>query len=264
MSFQTKLLYLYPFPHLASLLLFLFFHWSLKKKFKYYLLFFGNLNLFLLFVLFSFRYSCDPSFVFLFLFFIYFYWSIVDLQALLVAQLVKNLPAMWETWVWSLGWERIWLQCRRPEFDTWVGKIPWGRERLPTPVLWPREIHGLYSPWDCKELDTTQWLSLSELTYNAVNSCDTVKWFSYMYVYIYVSIYIHLKIFFSTIVYHAHAQLLSHLTLWDPCSPSGIICPWDYPGKNTGVGCHFLLRGSFRPRDRTHVSCVPCAGRQIL
>ena len=25
--------------------------------------------------------------------------------ASLVAQLVKNLPAMWETWVWSLGWE---------------------------------------------------------------------------------------------------------------------------------------------------------------
>ena len=23
----------------------------------------------------------------------------------LAAQLVKNLPAMWETWVWSLGWE---------------------------------------------------------------------------------------------------------------------------------------------------------------
>ena len=29
----------------------------------------------------------------------------VDLGASLVAQLVKNLPAMWETWVWSLGWE---------------------------------------------------------------------------------------------------------------------------------------------------------------
>ena len=26
-------------------------------------------------------------------------------QASLVAQLVKNLPAMWETWVRSLGWE---------------------------------------------------------------------------------------------------------------------------------------------------------------
>ena len=27
---------------------------------------------------------------------------------------------------------------------------------LPTPVFWPGEFHGLYSPWDCKELDTTE------------------------------------------------------------------------------------------------------------
>ena len=39
------------------------------------------------------------------------------------------------------------LQCWRPGFDTWVGKIPWRKERLPTPVFWPREFHGLYSPW---------------------------------------------------------------------------------------------------------------------
>ena len=42
-----------------------------------------------------------------------------------------------------------------PRFDPWVGKIPWRRERLPTPVFWPRE-HGLYSPLGCKELDTTE------------------------------------------------------------------------------------------------------------
>ena len=29
------------------------------------------------------------------------------------------------------------------------------------------------------------------------------------------------------------------------------LCPWDFPGKNTGVGCHFLLRGSSQPRDWT-------------
>ena len=29
-------------------------------------------------------------------------------------------------------------------FDPWVGKIPWRREKLPTPVFWPREFHGLY------------------------------------------------------------------------------------------------------------------------
>ena len=52
------------------------------------------------------------------------------------------------------------LQCGRPGFDPWVGKIPWRREWLPTPVFWPGESHGLYSPWGCKESDTTEWLSL--------------------------------------------------------------------------------------------------------
>ena len=27
--------------------------------------------------------------------------------------------------------------------------------------------------------------------------------------------------------------------------PARLLCPWDAPGKNTGVGCHFLLQGSF-------------------
>ena len=46
--------------------------------------------------------------------------------ASLVAQLVENLPAMQETWVRSL-----------------VQKDPLEKERLPTPVFWPREFHGL-------------------------------------------------------------------------------------------------------------------------
>ena len=43
--------------------------------------------------------------------------------------------------------------------QSWVGKIPWRRERLPTPVLWPREFNGLY-PWGLKERDMTEPLSL--------------------------------------------------------------------------------------------------------
>ena len=46
-----------------------------------------------------------------------------------------------------------------------LGSIPWRRERLATPVFWPGEFHGLYSPWGHKELDTTEWLSLSHLFY---------------------------------------------------------------------------------------------------
>ena len=62
----------------------------------------------------------------------------------LVAQLVKNPPAVQETQLQSLAWEG-----------------PWRRERLPTPVFWPGEFHGLYSPWGLKESDRTERLSLS-------------------------------------------------------------------------------------------------------
>ena len=51
--------------------------------------------------------------------------------------------------------KRICLQCRRPGFDPWVGN-PWRRERLPTPVFWPGEFHGLHSPWGCKESYTIE------------------------------------------------------------------------------------------------------------
>ena len=49
---------------------------------------------------------------------------------------------------------RIHLPCGRPGLDPWVGKIPWRRECLPTPVFWPGEFHGLYTPWGHKESDT--------------------------------------------------------------------------------------------------------------
>ena len=62
--------------------------------------------------------------------------------------------------------KNICLQCRRPWFNLWVGKICWRREWQPTPIFLPGEIHGqwslaVYSPWDHKELDTTEWLTLS-------------------------------------------------------------------------------------------------------
>ena len=54
----------------------------------------------------------------------------------------------------------------------------------------------------------------------------------------------------------------SCLTLWPQgLLPARLLCPIDFSGKNTGVSCHFLLRGSSRPRDRT---CVSCIGRWIL
>ena len=65
------------------------------------------------------------------------------------------------TW-WLRGYS-ICLQCRRPGFDTWAGKIPWKRKWQPTSVFLPGESHGQrslasYSPWGHmdRESDTTE------------------------------------------------------------------------------------------------------------
>ena len=105
--------------------------------------------------------------------------------------MVKNLPAMQETQVLSLGWkdpletemathssilawEIPWWASQvvllvknllaiegdvRRGFDPWVGKIPW-KAWQPTAVFLPGEFHGQrnledYSPWGHKESDTT-------------------------------------------------------------------------------------------------------------
>ena len=46
---------------------------------------------------------------------------------------------------WWRSWWRIRLQCRRPGFHPSVGKIPWRREWLPTPVFWPRGFTPTHS-----------------------------------------------------------------------------------------------------------------------
>ena len=61
--------------------------------------------------------------------------------------MARNPPAIWETWVQSLGWEDP-------------------LEKGMAPVFWPREFHGQrnlagYSSWGQKESDTTEQLSLS-------------------------------------------------------------------------------------------------------
>ena len=64
--------------------------------------------------------------------------------AFLVAQMVKNLPAVQEDWI-----------C------PWVSKIPWRKEWPPTPVFLPGEFHEQrnlmgYNPWSLKESHMTE------------------------------------------------------------------------------------------------------------
>ena len=73
--------------------------------------------------------------------------------ASLLAQIVKNPPAMRETWAQS-----------------WIGRIPWRRAWQPTPVLLPGESCGQkhlegHSPWGHRELDTPERLSKQSICF---------------------------------------------------------------------------------------------------
>ena len=65
---------------------------------------------------------------------------------------VKNPPAMWETCIRSLGWEDPLEKEKAIHSSILVWRIPWT------------------SPWNCKELDTTEGLSLSFFTYPTLSS----------------------------------------------------------------------------------------------
>ena len=46
-------------------------------------------------------------------------------RASIMAQLVKNLPAMWETWVQSLGWEDLLEKAKATHSSSLAWRIPW-------------------------------------------------------------------------------------------------------------------------------------------
>ena len=66
-------------------------------------------------------------------------------------------------------------------FSAWVGKIPWRKEWLSTPIFLPGESHGQrslvgYSPWDHKESDMTEQLTFhTHFSYSQRESRQTVK-----------------------------------------------------------------------------------------
>ena len=66
--------------------------------------------------------------------------------ASLVAQLGKNLPAMRETWVQSVGWEDLLEKGKATHSSILAWRIPWS-----------------ISPWGCKELDMSEQLSQLDL-----------------------------------------------------------------------------------------------------
>ena len=123
---------------------------------------------------------------------------IVSESASLVAQLVKNPPAMWETWVWSLGWEDL-LEKGKAAHSLYLGFLcgSAGKEsacnvgdlglilglgRSPGEGKgYPLQYSGLENSMDCivhqmaKSWTQLKWLSMHSCTHKVLFSGDQIN-----------------------------------------------------------------------------------------
>ena len=120
-----------------------------------------------------------------------------------------------------------WLHChcrrhKRYRFDPWVWKILWRKKWYPTPVFLPGKFYsqriygGLYSPWGCKDPDTTVHLS---------TVCSSLDW--------------------KFLTYRFAVKVKLKVTQSCPtlCYPMG--CTVYSPGQNIGVASHSFLQEIF-------------------
>ena len=112
---------------------------------------------------------------------LFFNWRIIAF----LAQLAKNLPAVWETWVWSLDWDDPLEKGKAIHSSILAWRIP--------------------SPWSHKKLDTTEQLSLCNWFIGymvalqcCVSFCWVTKWMDQLHAYLILSFLDFLPIMVTT------------------------------------------------------------------
>ena len=140
-----------------------------------------------------------------------------------VAQLVKNLPAMRETWVWSLGW-----------------KIPWRRGWQSTAVFLPGK-----SPWteepgglQCMERVRHDWATNTFIPFSYFSICKLFKKSEYC---------------------SSHVALLGHLSL--SCLQV-LNLGGGFPWHSVLLGTERHPLGS-QQRSARSVGCAPCSNQAM-
>ena len=145
-----------------------------------------------------------------------------------VAQTVKRLPTMQETQVQSLGQEDL-LEKETATYSSILAwKIPWMEEPGRATV------HGV----------AKSWTRLSDFTFLL----------SFM---IWSTLSLKKKNWSASEVAQTCPTLCNHMD----CNLPRLLHPWNFPGKNTGVGCHFLFQGIF-PTQGSNPGLPHC--RQML
>ena len=145
-------------------------------------------------------------------------------------------------WVWSLGRKISWVERSPGEGNGY----PLQRSRLENPMdrgAWWSIVHGVTKSWT----QLSNWTCLLhfylEKNYKIYYLCfnfspESKAWWWWWF--------------------SCHVQLLQPHGLW----PTRLHCPWDFPGKNPGVGCHVLLPGEIpdlgiKPTSPTYYSQSP-------
>ena len=73
--------------------------------------------------------------------------------------------------------------------------------------------------------------------------CHQSLEYIHMYMYIWMNDRFHLSAKLESKI--TNTCILSHSVMFKSLRPARFLWPWDFPGKNTGVDCHFLLQGIF-------------------
>ena len=74
----------------------------------------------------------------------------------------------------------------------------------------------------------------------------------YYVIYAIIIYYIYiLRLYILCNLFVVFVKSVGHILLLPPyrLQPTSLLCLWDFPGKNTGVGCHLLLQRTFLTRD---------------
>ena len=175
--------------------------------------------------------------------------------ASLVALMVKNLLGMWETWVWSLGWEDPLKEGMATHSSILAWRIIW-TGRLQSMVSQRVGHSTKQTVHNGKALCHTGGKRPTAATAKSLQSCltlcdpidssppgssvprilqaRTLEW---------------VAIFFSN-AWKWKVKVKSLSRVWLLATPwttaYQALCPWDFPGKSTGVGCHCLVKSQLK------------------
>ena len=157
-----------------------------------------------------------------------------------MAQMVKNLPAMQETRVRSLGWEDLLEKGKATHSSVLGWEIPWTEERGGLQFVGPQSWTGLSDStrtfplwkrrsWQCigrrsPKPRSVLWQQMS------LDSMPAPVWTWDLG-------------YFSGADFLMCKKRLSRVLV--RLEPARFLCPWNSPGRNTGVGCLSLLQGIF-------------------